>query len=345
MVLNIDSAAPTSGESAKGPLSPREEQATFHLPKGFQIDLVAAEPDVIDPVAMAFDEEGRIFVAEMRGYPNGGVATGNITSGRIKVLEDRDGDGVYETSRIYADRLRFPAGVQPWRGGLLVADAPNLFYLEDTKGTGKADRRRVLYTGFSLVNSEQIINSIQWGLDNWVYGVAGSDGGTIRSVEKPDMPPLRLRKRDVRFHPETPGSLEATSGGGQYGLAVDDWQHWFTATNNQHLRHIVLPDHYLRRNPSLAVNAVTLDIPDHGAACKVHRLSPFEGWRVERTTRRKEGKGGYDPRRFSTTELVPGGYITSACSPIVYAADGFPEAYRGNVFVCDPANNLIHRDV
>ncbi len=344
-LLTIEAAEPKPAESSKGPLSPREEQATFHLPKGFQIDLIAAEPDVIDPVAMAFDEDGRIFVAEMRGYPNGGVATGKITSGRIKVLEDSDGDGVYETSRVYADGLRFPTGVMPWRGGLLVANAPDILYLEDTKGAGKADQRRVLYTGFNLANIQQIVNSLQWGLDNWVYGVAGSDGGTIRSSEKPDMPPLTLRARGIRFHPETPGSLEATSGGGQYGLAPDDWQHWFTATNSQHLRHIVLPDRYLRRNPSLAVSAVTLDIPDHGAACKVHRISPFEAWRVERTTRRKEGKGGFDPRRFSSTELVPGGYITSACSPVVYAADAFPEAYRGNVFVCDPANNLIHRDV
>jgi len=345
IILAIDAAEPKPGGAPKSPLSPREEQATFRLPKGFEIDLVAAEPDVIDPVAMAFDEEGRIFVAEMRGYPNGGVATGRITSGRIKVLEDHDGDGTYETSRVYAEGLRFPTGVLPWRGGLLVANAPDLLYLEDTDGDGKADRQRVLYTGFNLANIQQLVNSLQWGLDNWVYGMVGGDGGTIHSLEKLDMPPLTLRGRGIRFHPETPGSLEATSGGGQYGLAPDDWQHWFTATNSQHLRHIVLPDSYLRRNPALAVSAVTLDIPDHGAACQVHRISPFEAWRVERTTRRKEGKGGYNPRQFAATELVPGGYITSACSPLVYAADGFPEAYRGNVFVCDPANNLIHRDV
>ncbi len=345
IILSVQAAEPTPGVSPKGPLSPHEEQATFRLPKGFQIDLVASEPDVIDPVAMAFDEDGRIFVAEMRGYPNGGVATGHITSGRIKLLEDRDGDGVYETSSVYAEGLRFPTGVMPWRGGLLVANAPDIFYFEDTKGTGRADRRRTLYTGFNLANIQQIVNSLQWGLDNWVYGVAGSDGGTVRSAEKADMPPLTLHNRGIRFHPETPGSLQPTSGGGQYGLAPDEWEHWFTATNSQHLRHIVLPDHYLRRNPALAVSAVTLDIPDHGAACKVHRISAFEAWRVERTTRRKEGKGGYDPRRFPTTELVPGGYITSACSPVVYAADNFPVAYRGSVFVCDPANNLIHRDV
>lgn len=325
-----------------GPLSPREEQATFRLLDGFQIELVASEPDVVDPVAMTFDADGRLYVCEMRGYPNGGVATGEITSGRIKLLEDLNGDGVFDRSTVFADNLRFPTGVLPWKGGVLVANAPDILNLEDTDGDGKADRRRVLYTGFKLSNIQQIINSLQWGLDNWVYGVAGSDGGTITSPEKADFPEVTLRNRGVRFRPDRPGSLEPTSGGGQYGLTPDDWQHYFTATNSQHLRQIVLPDHYLRRNPALPVAQVTLDIPDHGAAAKVFRISPFEGWRVERTTRRKDGP---DSKRFSPTELVPGGFITSSCSPVVYTADLFPAVYRNNVFVCDPANNLIHRDV
>jgi putative membrane-bound dehydrogenase-like protein len=325
-----------------GPLSPREEQLTFRVPRGFRVELVACEPQVVDPVAFAFDEEGRLFVAEMRGYPNGGVATGKLTSGRIKLLEDKDGDGFYEQSTTFADGLRLPSSVMPWRGGLLVADAPDLIYLQDTGGDGKADRRRVLYTGFDLSNSEQLPNALQWGLDNWVHACAAGAGGTIRSAEKPKLAPVTLRGRGLRFHPDVPGSLEPTSGGGQYGLAATEFGQWLTATNNQHLRHIVLPDHYLRRNPLLAVSAVTLDIPDHGAACKVHRISPFEAWRVERTRRRK---GGPDAKRFPSTELVPGGFITSGCSPAVYLADLFPEAYRGSNFVCDPANNLVHRDI
>jgi putative membrane-bound dehydrogenase-like protein len=324
-----------------GPLSPKEELATIRVPKGFRVELVACEPQVIDPVAMAFDEDGRIFVAEMPGYPNDGVGTGTITSGRVKLLEDRDGDGFYEKSTLYAEGLRFPTGVMPWKGGLIVANAPDLLYLEDTDGAGKADKKRVLYSGFDLANIQQLVNSLQWGMDNWVHGCAGGKGGTIHSAEKPDAPAVTLRGRGIRFHPEVPGSLEPTSGGGQYGLAPDEWGSWFTATNSQHLRHIVLPDHYLLRNPLLPVSAVTLDIPDHGAACKVHRISPFEAWRVERTTRRKEGP---DAARFPSTELVPGGYVTSACSPVIYAADAFPADYPGNSFVCDPANNLVHRD-
>src|SRR4051794_8890684 len=275
-------------EPPAGPRSPREELATFRVPKGFRVELVAREPDVVDPVAMAFDEDGRLFVAEMRGYPNGGVGTGTITSGRIKLLEDRDGDGFYEKSSVFADGLRFPMSVMPYRGGLLVAVAPDLMYLESKEG-GKADHKRVLYTGFNLSNIQQMVNGLQWGLDNWVHGLAGSEGGTIRSVEKPQAASVSLHGRGFRFHPDRVASLEPTSGGGQYGLAADAWGRWFTATNSNHLRHIILPDHALARNPALPVRATTLDIPDHGAACKVYRRSPFEGWRVERTRRRREG--------------------------------------------------------
>jgi putative membrane-bound dehydrogenase-like protein len=332
---------PKPGLSNGAPLSPHEEQATFRVVKGFRAELVACEPQVVDPVAMAFDEEGRLFVAEMRGYPNAGVATGSIHSGKVKLLEDRDGDGFYEHATVFAEGLRFPTSVFPWRGGLIVAVAPDLVYFEDTDGDGKADRHRTLYTGFGLDNIQQLVNSLTYGLDNWVYACAGSNGGTVRSAEKPDMPAVTLRNRGVRFQPDRPGSLQPTSGGGQFGLAADAWGQWFTATNSHHLRHLILPDHYLRRNPALAVSAVLLDVPDHGAVCKVHRISPFEAWRVERTQRRA---GGPDARKFVATELVPGGYITSATSPVVYTADLFPAPFRGNTFVCDPANNIIHRD-
>jgi putative membrane-bound dehydrogenase-like protein len=330
------------GFSNGKPLTPREEQATFRVPEGFKVELAACEPQIVDPVALAFDEKGRLFVAEMHGYPNEGVATGKIATGRVVMLEDRDGDGFYERSTVFADHLRFPTAVMPYRGGLLVANAPDLIYLEDTDGDGKADKSRVLYTGFDLSNIQQLPSALQWGLDNWVHACAGGSGGTIHSGDKPEQPPVVLRGRGFRFHPDQPGNLEPTSGGGQFGLAQTEWGQWLTATNSQHLRHIVLPDRYLRRNPLLPVRAVTLDIPDHGAACKVHRISPFEAWRVERTQRRK---GGPDAKRFPTTELVPGGFITSACSPLAYHGGQFAAEFNGQLLVCDPANNLIHRDL
>jgi putative membrane-bound dehydrogenase-like protein len=368
---------PSSSQPPKGPLAPREELATFQVAKGFKVELVAAEPEVIDPVAMTFDEDGRLFVVEMRGYPNAGVGEGQPNlPGRIKLLEDKDGDGYFEKASVYVDNLRFPTGVCCWRGGILVGNAPDLIYGKDTDGDGKADVRQVLYTGFGQKNIQQLLNGLQFHFDNWVHGCNGSNDSVIRpSQGMPPSPPaplprggegrkpvdpapllgqrgmgegsVPLRSRHFRFNPDVPGSLEPTSGGGQYGLAADDFGQWFTCTNSQHLRHIVLPDHYLRRNPHLAVPAVTHDIPDgfleHGPAAKVHRISPFEAWRVERTSRRFK-----DPeynRRLPNTELVPGGYITSATGLVVYRGGLFPQEYNGDCFVCDPANNLIHRDV
>ncbi len=360
-----------SQTSSNTPLSPRDEQGTFRIAKGFKIELAAAEPEVVDPVAMCFDEDGRLFVVEMRGYPNAGVGDGEPNlPGRVKLLEDRDGDGYFEKASIYVDNLRFPTGVCCWRGGILVGNAPDLLYCKDTDGDGKADVRKVLYTGFGTKNIQQLLNGLQFHFDNWIHGCNGSNDSVVRAVEALDAPmgligpmrpmgaegvqspaktksePVALRGRHFRFKPDVPGSLEPTSGGGQYGLASDDWGNWFTCTNNQHLRHIVLPDHYLRRNPHLVVPAVTHDIPDgveeHTAAAKVFRISPFEPWRLDRTSRRVADPMG---RKFPSTELVPGGYITSASGLAVYRGWAFPSEYLGNVFVCDPANNLIHRDV
>src|SRR6266702_4373596 len=109
-----------------GPLAPKDEQSSFRLLPSFRIELVACEPNIVDPVAIAFDEDGRLYVAEMPGYPNGGVGTGDIHSGKIKLLEDRDGDGFYEHCTTFAEDLRFPTSIMPWRGGVLVSIAPDI---------------------------------------------------------------------------------------------------------------------------------------------------------------------------------------------------------------------------
>jgi putative membrane-bound dehydrogenase-like protein len=345
--VSMGQSPPVPTQKPSSPLSPQEELKTFQTRPGFRVELVAAEPSVVDPVAMTFDENGRLYVVEMRGYPNGGLGDGPpVLPGRVVRLEDKDGDGFFESRTVVVDNLRFPTGIAVWKGGVLVADAPNLLYCRDTNGDGTADERTILYTGFGTKNIQQLLNSLQFHHDNWFHGCNGLNESVIRCPERPGLPPMTLQGRHVRFRPDQPGSLEPTSGGGQYGLTVDDAGNWFTSTNSQHLRHVILPDHYLRRNQQLAVPAVTLDIPDgvdeHGPAAKVFRISPLEPWRVERTTRRA---GSDDRNRFPVNELIPGGYMTSACSPLAYRGGAFPAEYHGNVFVCDPANNLLHRDV
>lgn len=326
-----------------GPFDPEQALATFRLAPGFEIRLAASEPDVVDPVAMAFDERGRLWVVEMPGYPNLGTAEGKPREpGRIKLLENPEG-GRYRKSTTFATGLDFPTSVMPYQDGVLVASAPDLLFLRDVDGDGVADRRRVLYTGFGRKNIQAQVNGLQWGLDNWVHGLGAGNGGDIRSPEKPDAPAVPLGGRSFRFRPDVPGSLEPESGnGGQFGLAADDWGRWFTCANPAHLKHVVLPDATLARNPYAKPPPAVIDIPEHGPAAKIYRASPFEAWRVERTTRRASAP---DASRYAKTELVPGGFFTSATGLAVYRADLFPEAYRGNVFVADPANNLVHRDV
>jgi hypothetical protein len=146
----------SEGEPLKSPkpLSPREELATLQVSKGFKVELVASKPDVVDPVALAFDEDGRLYVAEMRGYANDGVGTGNITSGKIKLLEDKNDDGVFETVTTFAENLRFPTTIMPWKEGVLVGVQPDIFYFE-RGDDGKGRNRRTLYTGFGNENIQQ----------------------------------------------------------------------------------------------------------------------------------------------------------------------------------------------
>lgn len=362
----VDKPADKPVDKTASALSPAQELATFRVPKGFRVELVASEPQVVDPVAMTFDEDGRIFVVEMRSY-NETKPPIEMSSGRVGMLEDRDGDGRFESGSTFGQGLRLPSGITPWNGGLLVIDVPDLTFYQDRNGDGRADVVRTLYTGFSLGNdpgasgsAQGFANAPQWALDNWVYINTSHTGGALKSLDRPDQPELKIiGRRGVRFHPEQPGSMEATSGGGQYGLAADDWQQWFVNTNSTHLMHIMLPDHYLGRNPLLQVNNVTESIADndheHTSAAKLFRISPVEPWRAERSrrnltgswttwTKEQDAKKGVKSRH-PTTELVGGGYITSACSPVVYTADLFPTDYRGNTFVCDPSNNVVHRDV
>ena len=339
IITKVKQLAGASGELPKPAGAADAEGGTGDIPArsdGFKVELVASEPDVVDPVAMCFDEKGRLFVCEMRGYPNGGVGTGNETRGRIKCL-DRHATATASSrpSTIFAEGLRFPMGITPYKDGLLVAVAPDLLYLEDTDGDGKADKTTVLYTGFNLANIQQMVNGLQWGLDNWVYGSAGSDGGTVQSPQKPDAPPVSLRNRGFRFKPDVPGSLEPTSGGGQYGLAADDYQRWFTATNSQHLRQIVLPDHYLRRNPYLPVSAVT---HRHSRARRGREgVSHLALRAVARRTHDPQGRGAglrvafpdhrTGPRRVHHLRVQPAHLHRPTC---------FRRSIYGNNFVCDP---------
>ncbi len=294
-------------------VSPDAERASFRLADpALTVELVAAEPNIISPVAITWDARGRMFVAEMIDYPLGPAG------GQIRMLEDRDRDGLYGAATVFADRLPFPNSVLPWNGGLLVTAAPDLLYLKDTDGDGRADERRVLFTGFAEGNQQLRANGLLWGLDGWVYGANGRSDG---EVHRPgDARRVSLRGHDFRFRPDTL-HLEAVAGRSQFGLARDDWGNRFLSWNTIPIRHEVIPSRYLssRIDPSEALR----DLLPPGDTGEVFPLTPAP------QTFNKE----------STSHFNALGGLT------IYRGDALPREYRGNAFVGETLLNLVHRRV
>ncbi len=228
--------------------TPRAAVESMRVRPGFSIELMAHEPMVMDPVAFQWGPDGKLWVVEMADYPNGMDGRGS-PGGRVRFLEDTNDDGEYDKSTLFLDKVPFPNGVHPWKNGVLISAAPDIFFAADTDGDGKADVREVLYTGFTEGNQQHRVNGFTWGLDGWLHLGNGDSGGAITSTKTGKK--LDIRGRDLRIHPET-GDMEAIEGQTQFGRNRDDWGHWFGNNNSRPLWHYVLEDRYLSRNPHLA---------------------------------------------------------------------------------------------
>ncbi len=320
------------------PTEPSKVLSTFRVKQGFRLDLVAAEPLVADPVAMAFDENGRLFVVEMRDYSE----RRDERLGRIRLLEDTDGDGHFDKSAVYAENLPWPTAVICWRGGIFVGATPDIFYLKDTNGDEVADTREVAFSGFGnameRLNVQQLLNSFTWGLDNRIHGATGGNAGVISSPKRPNDKPLELRGRDFSFDPRT-FEIRAETGGGQHGMSFDDYGRKFVCSNSAHIQMLMYEEVFASRNPAYPMPRPLVDIAADGPAAEVFRISPEEPWRVIRTKWRVHGK-------------VPGpiegggrasGYFTAATGVTIYRGNAFPAEYRGDAFIADCGSNLIHR--
>jgi putative membrane-bound dehydrogenase-like protein len=304
--------------------TPAEIASSLRLDPGLRAELVAGEPEIESPVAMAFDEEGRLWVVEMRDYPHG-PPPGQRPESRIKILDDRDGDGRYETSVIFEDALSFPNGVLPWQGGAIITAAPYIKWLKDTDGDGRSDRGEILYEGFSTDNPQLRVSHPNLGLDGWIYVANGLRGGRVQRHRRPEGPVIELGGMDFRFDPIKDRG-EAISGMGQFGLTFDDWGRRFVCDNRHHVRHIVLPHNAIRRNPYLAAPAVIQDVSEGELG---------EG---------DSGAKTYPLSKNWTTSSLALGRFTAACSVFVYRGDLLPASYRGAVFTCDPTGNLVHEE-
>ena len=300
--------------------SPERSLRNIELRPGFQAELAATEPLVQDPIAIAWGPDGRTWVVEMGDYPLGIDGNGK-PGGHVKILEDTNGDGHYIKSTIFLDNLPFPTGVMPWGKGVLITDAPNILYAEDTKRDGHADLVKVLYSGFAEGNQQHRANGLMYGLDNWIYGANGHSGGRIKSARTGDS--VDISGRDFRIRPDQ-GLIEAATGITQYGRGMDDWGNWFGCDNSNPSYQFVLDEHYLRRNPHFAPPKPSHDVPDIPGAAPVYPISP-------------------DLPRFNDFWALH--HFTSANSVTIYRDDLFGPLFYGNSFVSEPVGNLVHREM
>ena len=299
-------------------LTPQEELKTFQIAKGYQISLAASDPQFGDPVAAQFGPDGRLWVVEMQGYmPDLDATTEDQPHGRVVVLEDKDGDGVFETSTVFLDKVVMPRALALHRDGVLVGAPPHLWFCRDTNGDGKADEKIEVATDFGvrvdparpqLANPERAPNAMLWGHDNWLYVGAYT---------------ARFKFKDGRWQ------RGLSNFRGQWGLAQDDYGHLFHNSNSDQMRADVIPSSYLNRNPNLGRTT--------GLNWKVAKEQLVWPIRVNPGINR-----GYRPEMLREFKLKE---FTAACSPYIYRSDLFPGDAYGNAFVCEPAGNLIKRNV
>jgi putative membrane-bound dehydrogenase-like protein len=300
------------------PTPAAESAALLQTKPGFHVELVASEPLIVDPVAIDFGIDGKLWVVEMHDYPSG--LDGNWKpGGRVKFLNDLDGDGRYDKSTLFLDGLPFPTDVMAWKKGALVCAAPDILYAEDTDGDGKADRVDKLFSGFITDNYQARVNGISWGLDNWIYGANGLRGGVISS--KSGGRTVDLRSKDFRMKPDL-GLFEIASGYTQQGRARDDWGNWFGCNNSSSLFQFPLPERYANRNPHVALPSDRFYVPADKEPERIYPASELL-------------------QRFNRPEHA--NRITGGCGATIYRDSLLGADYYGDAFICAPVHNLVRR--
>ncbi|MGZ4974125.1 MAG: PVC-type heme-binding CxxCH protein, partial [Limisphaerales bacterium] len=309
------------------PKSPKASLACMSTVPGFKVELVASEPLTKSPVAFEWGADGKLWVVEMGDYPLGIDGKGK-PGGIIRFLEDTNGDGIYDKSTVFLKGVNFPNGIYPWRKGVIVSAAPEIFYAEDTDGDGKADVRKTLFTGFNEGNQQHRANGFDYGLDGWLYGANGDSGGSITGVgglqkSVADLPKgVDIGGRDFRFNPDT-GAFETQAGQTQFGRHRDDWGNWFGNNNATMLWHYFLPIEYLGRNPHLSVSHTYQLLATYTNGTRVYPTS--------KTLQRFNDPNGAN-------------HLTSGNSPTPYRDELFGPDFAHTVFISEPVHNLVHRE-
>ncbi len=313
-----DASNPASSQpvASTPALSPADSMKTFVLQPGYRVELVASEPMIQDPVAIDFDPEGRMWVVEMIGYMNTILASNEHEPlGRIVVLEDTNDDGRMDKRTVFAEGLVLPRALKVLAHGVLVGEPPNLWLMRDTNGDLKADTKDLVTDKYGSrdANVEHNANSLTWALDNWMY------------TSEVDM---YLRLKHGKFE------VVKTPSRGQWGASQDDFGRIYRNTNESVLHVDIVPTAYYGRNPNLLRTRGSYESLE-GDANEVNAV-----WPAHRTPGVNRG--------YQSGVLRPDGTLanfTSVASPLVYRGDRLPRDLNGNVFVVEPAANVVSRIV
>jgi len=292
------------------PLTPEEALASFKVAPGFKVELFAAEPMIETPIAMSWDEQGRMYVLEMRGYMQDVDGKGeDKPMGRVTILEDTNGDGKADKHTVFADGLVLPRAVMCVNGGALVSEPPMLWFMKDTNGDGKADLKEPVDGNYASRTGqpEHMANSPTWCLDNWIYS---SNHGT------------RYRLKDGKFVAE-PFQIR-----GQWGMSQDDYGRLFYNFNSDFLRAHLVPETLYRRNPNF--------IGTTGVGVQVAKDQTI--WPSHPTPGVNRGYEAATLRADGTMKLC-----SATCGAGIYRGGLFGKEFAGNAFIPEPAGNLVKR--
>jgi mono/diheme cytochrome c family protein len=293
-------------------LSPEDAMKTFFMPPGYHLELVASEPMIEEPILIDWDPDGRLWVIEERGYmPDLPATNEREPIGRISVLEDTNGDGKMDKKTVFLDGLVLPRALKVLDRGVLIGEPPHLWLARDTNGDLKADTKELVVDtyGQALGNVEHNANSLTWALDNWIY-TAEHNG--------------YLRLKDGKFEPQP------TLARGQWGASQDDAGRIYRNTNEAALFVDLLPARYFMRNPNLVRTRGSYESLTNADVNTVWPVRPTRGVN----------------RGYQEGILRPDGSLTrftAVCAPTVYRGDRLPAELYGNVFVAEPAANLVSR--
>ncbi|MBC7419083.1 MAG: dehydrogenase, partial [Pedobacter sp.] len=298
-------------------LTPEESLKLIQVPADFDIKLFAAEPDITNPIAMAWDERGRLWVIESVDYPNTFIETDGAANDRIKICEDTDGDGKADKFTVFADSLNIPTSMVFANGGIIVSMAPNFVFMKDTNGDDKADIRQNIITGFGKNDTHAGPSNLQYGFDNKIWGVLGYSGfnGNVNGKN------VRFGQGVYRFNTDGK-NLEflAPTSNNTWGLGFSEDNNVFISTaNNTHSAYYSMPAKYMQRG--LAGNNIQA-VQKLEGHYDVHAMTP--------NLRQVDVVGGF----------------TAAAGHHLYTARDYPKEYWNRIaFVCEPTVRLIHKAI